>query len=416
MTSLLIVDDDQYIREGLKRLINWKALNITRLSEAEGAYEALELMEANRSHIVLTDIRMPKGDGLHLIEQIRLRSWNTSIVVLSGYNEYAYVRQAMKHHVEDYLLKPIDASELTEIIASCTERFQGQYIAEQMQRESFQLLKNNILLRWVQNRIQYDQLREKLKFLQLPLLMNEQYQICIIDWHDRQEGELARNEEQYRSFAILNSVEEVLQESGRGIAFLNEHRQIVVLFTDQGNDSDGFRTSNQSWMTELSNRYGEILKTPWVNYFGKVTCLPRLLHESYNEALTQCSASKGLLETERELELVSHNPIIRQVERYVQEHYSEELSLQLLSHQFNVNSVYLGRLFKKETGESFNDYLNRTRLNHAKRMLAVTALKATEIATAVGFLDPNYFFRKFKLVHGISPSDYRLSVNNLSEQ
>ncbi|OBZ07776.1 response regulator [Bacillus sp. FJAT-26390] len=415
MTSLLIVDDDQYIREGLKRLINWKALNITQLSEAEGAYEALELMEANKPHIVLTDIRMPKGDGLHLIEQIRLRNWNTSIVVLSGYNEYAYVRQAMKHQVEDYLLKPIDASELTEIIASCTERFQGQYIAEQMQRESFQLLKNNILLRWVQNRIQHDQLREKLKFLQLPLLMNERYQICIIDWRNPQEGELPRNEEQYRSFAILNSVEEVLQESGRGIAFLNEHRQIIVLFTDEGHDADRFSESNHSWMTDISKRYGEILKTPWINYFGKVTCLPSQLHESYNEALALCN-NKVFLETDQEMNLISQNPIARQVERYVQKNYSEELSLQLLSLHFNVNNVYLGRLFKKETGEFFNDYLNRVRLSHAKKMLAVTPLKASEIATAVGFLDPNYFFRKFKLVHGVSPSDYRLSVNNLTEQ
>lgn len=414
MTSLLIVDDDQYIREGLKRLINWKALNITQLSEAEGAYEALALMEVHKPHIVLTDIRMPKGDGLHLIEQIRLRNWNTSIVVLSGYNEYAYVRQAMKHQVEDYLLKPIDASELTEIIASCTERFQGQYMAEQMQRESFQLLKNNILLRWVQNRIQHDQLREKLKFLQLPLLMNEQYQICIIDWRDRQEGELTQNEEQYRSFAILNSVEEVLQESGRGIAFLNENRQIIVLLTDEGNDADYFSASNHSWMTDISKRYGEILKTPWINYFGNVTCLPRQLYESYKEALALCN-NKEWLDTDQEINLISQNPITRQVERYVQNNYSAELSLQLLSLHFNVNNVYLGRLFKKETGQYFNDYLNRIRLTHAKKMLAVTALKASEIATAVGFLDPNYFFRKFKLVHGISPSDYRLSVNNHTE-
>ncbi|WP_169083920.1 response regulator [Paenibacillus sp. PL91] len=414
MTSLLIVDDDQYIREGLKRLINWKALNITQLSEAEGAYEALALMEVHKPHIVLTDIRMPKGDGLHLIEQIRLRNWNTSIVVLSGYNEYAYVRQAMKHQVEDYLLKPIDASELTEIIASCTERFQGQYMAEQMQRESFQLLKNNILLRWVQNRIQHDQLREKLKFLQLPLLMNEQYQICIIDWRDRQEGELTQNEEQYRSFAILNSVEEVLQESGRGIAFLNENRQIIVLLTDEGNDADYFSASNHSWMTDISKRYGEILKTPWINYFGNVTCLPSQLYESYKEALALCN-NKEWLDTDQEINLISQNPITRQVERFVQNNYSAELSLQLLSLHFNVNNVYLGRLFKKETGQYFNDYLNRVRLTHAKKMLAVTALKASEIATAVGFLDPNYFYRKFKLVHGISPSDYRLSVNNHTE-
>ncbi|MFF2090686.1 response regulator [Paenibacillus sp. NPDC058174] len=416
MTRLLIVDDDQYIREGLKRLINWEELNVTHLSEAEGAYEALELMEANRSHIVLTDIRMPKGDGLHLIEQIRMRNWKTSIVVLSGFNEYAYVRQAMKYQVEDYLLKPIDASELTQIIASCTERFQGQYIEEQMQRESFLLLKNNILLRWAQNRIQYDQLREKLKFLQLPLLMNERYQICIIDWHDQQEGELTQSEEQYRSFAILNSVEEALQESGRGIAFLNEYRQIVVLFTDESQqDAECFNAGNVSWIADLSARYGAILKTPWSNYFGTVTCLPNKLHESYDEALAQCS-SQPSGDIHGEISVISQNPITRQVERYVQEHYSEELSLQLLSIQFNVNNVYLGRLFKKETGEFFNDYLNRVRLNHAKKMLTVTPLKASEIATAVGFLDPNYFFRKFKQVHGISPSDYRLSVNNGVEQ
>jgi two-component system response regulator YesN len=411
MTSLLIVDDDQYIREGLKRLINWKALNITQLSEAEGAYEALELMEKHKSHIVLTDIRMPKGDGLHLIQQIRLRNWNTFIVVLSGYNEYAYVRQAMKYQVEDYLLKPIDASELTEIIASCTERFHGQYIAEQMQRESFQLLRNNILLRWVQNRIQYEQLREKLKFLQLSLLMYERYQICIIDWRALQEGELLPAEEQFRSFAILNSMEEVLQETGRGIVFLNEHRQIIVLFTDEDNDADFFSASNHSWITDISRRYGELLKTPWVNYFGKVKCLPHQLHESYSEALALCN-NEAMDDAEQATSITSQNPIIRHVERYVQNNYNEELSLQLLSLRFNVNNVYLGRLFKKETEQNFNDYLNHIRLSHAKKMLAATTLKASEIATAVGFLDPNYFFRKFKQMHGISPSDYRLSINN----
>lgn len=169
-----------------------------------------------------------------------------------------------------------------------------------------------------------------------------------------------------------------------------------------------------SWMTDISKRCGEILKTPWVNYFGKVTCLPRQLHESYSEALALCN-NKEMFDKDQEINPISQNPITRQVERYVQKNYSEELSLQLLSVEFNVNNVYLGRLFKKETGQYFNDYLNRIRLSHAKRMLAATALKASEIATAVGFLDPNYFFRKFKLVHGISPSDYRLSVNNLTE-
>ncbi|MBJ6360128.1 response regulator [Paenibacillus sp. GCM10012307] len=410
MSTLLIVDDDQFIREGLKRLIDWKALSIREIFEAEGSYEALELLEHCKPLIVLTDIRMPKGDGLHLIEQIRQRQWKPFVIVLSGYNDYTYVRQAMKFQVEDYLLKPVDASELTQIIATCTERLQGQFIEEQMQRESFQLLRNNILLRWAQNRIQYDQLREKLKFLQLPLLMKERYQIFLIDWHTPEEGELSRTEEQFRSFAILNSMEEALQESDRGIAFLNEQRQIIVLFTDEGQDAEAFAAGNKCWMADIAQRYGIILKTPWINHIGKVVTLPHLLHESYGEALAGCTRIVTEANEQDEAPL-SNNPIIRQVELYVQQNYSDELSLQLLSMRFNVNNVYLGRLFKEETGQYFNDYLNRIRLGHAKKMLATTALKASEIATAVGFLDPNYFYRKFKQVRGISPSDYRLSIN-----
>ncbi|MFB9277622.1 response regulator transcription factor [Cohnella cellulosilytica] len=415
MAELLIVDDDQYIREGLKRLIDWEELNITRLYEAQGGHEALEIIEANRPLIVLTDIRMPKGDGLYLIEQIRLRDWKTFIVVLSGYNDYSYVRKAMKYQVEDYLLKPIDASELAEIISSCAERHQGQYIAEQMQRESFQLLRNNVLLRWAQNRIQPEQLREKLKFLQLSLLMQEQYQVCVIDWRDPQDGELARTEEQFRSFAILNSIEEALAESGRGAAFLNEQRQIVVLFADEDMNADTFRESNEAWIVPLSKQYGEILKTPWFNYFGEVKQLPHHVHESYNEAMALYHRENDKADPSPHLNLISHNPVVRQVERYVQTSYREELSLALLSRRFNANSAYLGRLFKNETGEFFNDYLNRVRLEHAQRLLSDTTLKISDIATEVGFLDPNYFFRKFKQVHGVSPSDYRVAVNGYLE-
>jgi len=411
MATLLIVDDDKFIREGLKRLIDWESLGITHVSEADGAYEALELMEARQPHIVLTDIRMPKGDGLYLIEQIRHRNWKTFIVVLSGYNDYEYVRTAMKYQVEDYLMKPVDANELTEIIASCTERYQGQFVADQMQRESFQLLKNNILLRWAQNRIQDDQLREKLKFLQLPLLREELYQIGLIDWRGPGEAELPKAEEQFRSFAILNSMEEALREANRGIAFLNEQGQVVLLFAGRGKSAERFGEDNQEWAASLSSRYGPILKTPWTNYFGQVATMPRALHESYAEAFSSyLEATRALTGRDPAANLVSRNPITRQVELHLHEHYGEQLSLQLLAMKFNVNNVYLGRLFKKETGLYFNDYLNDVRLGHAKRMLADTTLKATDIAASVGFLDPNYFFRKFKKMHGISPSDYRMSL------
>jgi len=407
MTSLLIVDDDQYIREGLKRLINWKALHINSIMEAEGAYDALSIMEKTRPHIVLTDIRMPKGDGLHLIDTIRKRKWHTFIVVLSGYNDYQYVRQAMKYQVEDYLLKPVDALELTEIISSCTERFEGQFIEEQLQRESFQLLKNNVLLRWAQRRIQDDQLREKLKFLDIPLLKYDLYQISLIDWRAKDELVLSEQEEQFRSFAILNSVEEALKESRKGIAFLNESRQIIVLFVGDEAEADLFVYTNKRWLNSLASRYSEILKTPWHNYFGNAKGYPSAVHESYGEALASFSPDNNYKTVDNII--TPQNPIIHQVEAYVQKHYDEELSLQLLAQRFNVNNVYLGRIFKEEMGQYFNDYLNELRMEHAKKMLSSSSLKASDIAIQVGFLDPNYFFRKFKQLIGMSPSDYRLA-------
>jgi two-component system response regulator YesN len=408
MTHLLIVDDDQFIREGLKRLIDWDELGITLLDEAEGGYEALEMMERRQPHILLTDIRMPRGDGLELIEQVRLKNWNTFIVVLSGYNDYSYVRQAMKFQVEDYLLKPVDAAELKEIMLTCSERYRSQWIHEQLQRESFQLLRNNILLRWAQNRINQEQLREKLKFLNMSLLRFDMYQTGVISWRNPREGELAPAEEQFRSFAILNIMEELLRETERGIAFINEQRQIVILLIGNGGDPEQFAARNREWMSEIAQQNGAILKASWLFTFGAVQMQPSLVHLSYKEALRLQNNKDNLSGFVYEASADSvKNPITQQVERYLREHYNEELSLQTLSSRFNVNNVYLGRLFKEETGEYFNDYLNRIRLDQAKKLLQTTLYKASDIAAIVGFLDPNYFYRKFKQVNGLSPSEYR---------
>jgi two-component system response regulator YesN len=86
------------------------------------------------------------------------------------------------------------------------------------------------------------------------------------------------------------------------------------------------------------------------------------------------------------------NAIIEEVEEFLQQHYDQELSLQILAEKFHVSSIYLGRLFKSETGEYFSDYLNRLRIEEAKRLLHDSYLKTTEIAIQVGFLDPNYFY------------------------
>jgi two-component system response regulator YesN len=287
VTKLLIVDDDQFIREGLKRLIDWDELGIDIVGDAEGGNEAFRIVEERHPDIVLTDIRMPKGDGLEFIERIRQNDWDTQIVVLSGYNDYAYVRQAMKFQVEDYLLKPVDVHELTEIMKMCCQRIKDQWLNAQLKRETFQLLRNNVLVRWIENHIQGDQLREKLQFLKIDLKMNDLFQTAVITWRDIKERNIPLTEEQFRSFAILNSMEEALTEKGKGFAFINQNKHIICLFAGKsGTDlnAETFARENLKWMQDITLRYSTILKTPWFCTLGSVCTQVQAVHLSYQDA------------------------------------------------------------------------------------------------------------------------------------
>ncbi|QTH42065.1 response regulator transcription factor [Cohnella sp. LGH] len=526
MPKLLIVDDDEYIRNGLKHLIDWENLGIEIVGEAEGGNEGYAMFLSKAPHLVLTDIRMPGGNGLELMEKIRKKNWNTHLIVLSGYDDFSYVRQAMKYQVEDYLLKPVDPGELEEIAKSCVEQIESRWMDEQIRRETFQLLRNNVLNRWVENRIEDEQLREKLDFLKIRVAHTRLIQAAVIGWKDAREGALTEAERNFRSFAIYNAMDELLAEEGKGVAFLNAGQQIVCLLFGEGKDAEAFADANLAWLRSASEKCSGLLKTPWYCAIGKPAERLHLAHVSYGDALrlldgmeqtgpAQCadrrslaaaSAEAGheasdhgqivpalaagrreewesalerdfavsleqddplaaakyiasewiatvkealrllraedarqrlpeelfarpfasatvpairqdvlrLLEAVDEIvrELSSHekNRLTVETERYLREHFREELTLQMVANELHVSPIYLGRLFKAETGEFFSDYLNRLRLEDAMQQLAGTSLKASEIASLCGFSDSNYFFRKFKQKIGMSPTEYRTAA------
>ena len=101
------------------------------------------------------------------------------------------------------------------------------------------------------------------------------------------------------------------------------------------------------------------------------------------------------------------SPIIKQVLNHIKTHYHEDIGLKVLGQQFNINSVYLGQLFQKETGELFTDYVNRFKMKKAKDMLLNTNMKVVEISQKVGFSNPNYFYTQFRKYMGMSPSEVR---------
>ncbi|MEG2788618.1 MAG: helix-turn-helix domain-containing protein, partial [Romboutsia sp.] len=103
----------------------------------------------------------------------------------------------------------------------------------------------------------------------------------------------------------------------------------------------------------------------------------------------------------------SISPVILKLLQYIEENYKSDLNLKEISDKLNINAIYLGQLFQRETGILFSDYINNFRVNKAKKLLLDTSLKASEIGILVGYTNKNYFYRKFKNIAGITPSEWR---------
>lgn len=105
MRSILVVDDDYIARSKIKSIISWEEYGYTIISEASNGKEALEIMENDMPQIALIDMDMPVMNGVELIREIKARNYPVAVVVLSSYNDFAYVRDSMKLGALDYVLK-----------------------------------------------------------------------------------------------------------------------------------------------------------------------------------------------------------------------------------------------------------------------------------------------------------------------
>lgn len=138
MIKVLIVDDEVLVRIGIKSCIKWENSGFEIVGEAENGIEALELAEIYKPDLVLTDIRMPKMDGLEFLRHLKEKQPDVKTIILSCYNEFSYVREAMKLGALDYVLKlSMQPEELLEIL----NRIKGVIDKEKKQYSEVYLLR-----------------------------------------------------------------------------------------------------------------------------------------------------------------------------------------------------------------------------------------------------------------------------------
>jgi two-component system response regulator YesN len=119
MISLLIADDEPIITKGLEKLLNWKKLGIEIVGTYNDGQSAWEAIFALRPEIALLDISMPGMTGIEVLKKIQENHFDTSVIFISGFQDFAYVKGALLHGAKDYILKPIVRSELLQSLSRC---------------------------------------------------------------------------------------------------------------------------------------------------------------------------------------------------------------------------------------------------------------------------------------------------------
>lgn len=136
MYKLLLVEDEEDVRDGLVEEINWELHGFQVTGTAENGREALEWMEKEMPDIVVTDIQMPFMNGLELAAWIREHAPSTKIIILTGYDEFEYAQKAIKLQIDEYVLKPFSSRELVDVLLKVKTHMD----AERAEKENVQLL------------------------------------------------------------------------------------------------------------------------------------------------------------------------------------------------------------------------------------------------------------------------------------
>jgi len=113
---LLLVEDEEYTRNGIVKSINWPELGIEKVYTAEDGFEGIEVARSCYPDIVLADIRMPRVNGLEMAKEIRQLSPHCALVFMSGYSDKDYLKSAIHLSAFDYVFKPIDLNELNDTL------------------------------------------------------------------------------------------------------------------------------------------------------------------------------------------------------------------------------------------------------------------------------------------------------------
>lgn len=494
MTSMIIVDDESFIRECLKNQIEWHKNDIKVEGTARNGEEAIELIRNIHPQIVLTDVRMPKMNGIMLMERAREIDGDIEFVFISGFQEFEYVKKALDYGSCGYVLKPIDPKELMEITQKAVLRVKEKKLLAQKPKN---FLKEAV----------YGTDIEKLPKKNV----DDMYRVLLIYYNASCEIYDSAHLEAYKKVRAF--ISDMLEKMQDGVAILEDNPRLIGIVI-KGSNVKALTADSDKWLqllkiqvhqsgvrcyriklsrivssiAQLKELYFEMNREILADLYHKIhdereevwllgkkmlTCIDEQDKEGLAFRLEEL---KGLLEEKYRtieekqdilyafvkwilanfpgedsacrfsLDYLSQNAakvysarrkedfeeafrrfcgtfvvcftenqtaygkegIIEEAKDYIKKHYGYiTLSLTDISEQINVSPNYLSAVFSGGCQCSITSYINKVRIEEAKKLLEHSSLKINMIAEKVGYENATYFSTIFKKHTGVSPKEYR---------
>lgn len=220
MLTVLIADDEQHIRAGITNSIPWEALQIDKVLQAIEGEQALEIASLNKVDILITDIRMPRLDGINLSKLFRKTYPDCIIIFMSAYSDKEYLLSAIELKCNHFIEKPIQINELQEAIKECVKTFQeAEYarlrniIVKNNMKISIPLIKNELAILVTSKKADSNLIRECLKNEMLNIEPNTPYFTAIIKMMNAYNGEYG-NPESETKLEYLHNLKKSLKAAG----------------------------------------------------------------------------------------------------------------------------------------------------------------------------------------------------------
>lgn len=404
--KILLAEDDFYVREYIKSIINTKEDEFSIVHEVGDGESAYNFLRQNHVDIVITDIEMPIMSGLEVLQKLKSEKRNERSIIISAYEEFDYAKQALELGVCEYILKPLSKDQVLENLQKVKESIEKEEMLKEQLSKINPLLKEKFIRDLIFDRYNFSEEDIYDKAVECGVKLSKRYfSLFVLDIVTPSEYDHYKGRQE-KCNIILEYCKKIAPFHDFEICLDGLNRIIVILSSND--DPDKLYDAITLLCEKLIQYANNSLKMDIVIGFGGVCSNLQDLSKCYFQSLKALDY-KNII-TGKKLFILGEktNRIVDEVKSYIEDNFSDpEINLCKIAHHVNVSPSYLSHLFKKECNENISKILTNFRMEKAKSLIKLSEYQVNEIAYKVGYSDPAYFCKVFKKHTGKTPGEYK---------